>query len=358
MVWTTSLGADGGLMDVRLSAEQQGLQDAAARLVDQLGPKAPTDVDDPERVAKLEAAMAGTGWRELRTATDGVAPLTSGVEPALVAEQLGRGLADVPYFGPTMASELRRMADAPTSAEVETVLLTADLTSIAVAVDGVVRESVAIDTGGSRRSILLVSGPKGRSLAEVDLGAPSRRIDLTRPSVAIDSPVGVKPIGANRMISDDDLERWTALGLALACADLVGTMFGAVQLAIDYASQRRQFGVTIGSFQAIQHLLADAFVLSEGSRSAALHAAWGVDVLPAAEALAAAATAKAYCARSARTVCETAIQVHGGVGNTWECLAHIYLRRALLSGDLLGDAGVCLDRMLRHRGIEGVDGLR
>ena len=63
--------------------------------------------------------------------------------------------------------------------------------------------------------------------------------------------------------------------------------------------------------------------------------------------------AKAYCARAARTVCETAIQVHGGIGNTWECLAHVHLRRALLSGDVLGGVGPSLDRVLAHHGIGG-----
>ena len=103
----------------------------------------------------------------------------------------------------------------------------------------------------------------------------------------------------------------------------------------------------------MQHLLADAFVAMEGSRSVALHAAWAVDALPPDEALAAAAVAKAYCARAARTVCETAIQVHGGIGNTWECLAHVYLRRALLSSDVLGGVGANLDRVLAHHGIGG-----
>src|SRR6187200_2725182 len=120
----------------------------------------------------------------------------------------------------------------------------------------------------------------------------------------------------------------------MTCADLVGTMRGAVQLAADYATERRQYGAAIGSFQAVQHLLSDAFVAMEGSRSISLHAAWAVDALPAVDALAAAATAKAYSARAARTVCETAVQVHGGIGNTWECLAHVFLRRALTSTEL------------------------
>ena len=99
----------------------------------------------------------------------------------------------------------------------------------------------------------------------------------------------------------------------------------------------------IGSFQAVQHLLAEAQTLLEGSRSVALHASWAVDNLPATVALEAGRVAKSYCARAARTVCETAIQVHGGIGNTWECLAHVYLRRALLSSQWFGDDREHLD---------------
>ena len=134
-------------------------------------------------------------------------------------------------------------------------------------------------------------------------------------------------------------------------------MDGAVRLATSYAAERNQYGAPIGSFQAIQHLLADACVQAEGSRSVTRHAAWAVDALAPSEALAAATVAKAYCARAGREVCETAIQVHGGIGNTWDCLAHVYLRRALLSCDLLGDAGVSLERVLQHQGIGGGDGL-
>jgi alkylation response protein AidB-like acyl-CoA dehydrogenase len=98
-------------------------------------------------------------------------------------------------------------------------------------------------------------------------------------------------------------------------------------------------------------MLADAVVATEGSRSIARHAAWAVDALPPGEALAAAAAAKAYCARAARAVCETVIQVHGGIGNTWDCLAHVFLRRAIVSTDLLGGVGPSLQRVLAHQGI-------
>ena len=94
----------------------------------------------------------------------------------------------------------------------------------------------------------------------------------------------------------------------------------------------------------------------EGSRSTALHAAWAVDALEPDDAIAAAAAAKAYCARAARDVCETVIQVHGGIGNTWECLAHVYLRRALASTDLLGGVGPSLARVLAHHGVAASGG--
>lgn len=345
-------------MDVRLSPEQQALRDSAARIVDHLGPHAVGALGDRERAAKLDAAVSGAGWRELRTVVDGDEPLASGVEAGIVAEELGRGLADVSFLGPTMASELRRLAGAPPCVEVETVVLGGDLASVACVVDGEAPSGVAIDTQGSARALLLLAGPDGLHLGQIDLPPAAVGADLTRPSARIDSQVAPKPLTTtDRLLTTEGLTRWTALGLALACADLVGAMGGAVQLASTYATQRHQYGVPIGSFQAIQHLLADAFVLAEGARSATLHAVWAVDALPSGDALAAAAVAKAYSARASRTVCETAIQVHGGIGNTWDCLAHLYLRRSLLSSDLFGDAGVSLARVLQHQGIGGGHGL-
>jgi alkylation response protein AidB-like acyl-CoA dehydrogenase len=349
-------------MDVRLSPEQQALRDSAAQVVDRLGPQAVGQLDDAERAAKLDAAVTAAGWRELRTATGDGTPWASGVELGLVAEELGRGLADAAFLGPTLAAELRRLAGAPPAPSPETVLLTPDLSALAGAADGTPPPgAVAVDAAGSSAALLLVPGPGGYTLARVDVPAGSRRVDLTRPVSEPDPATSIEPI-AEGALTEDDLTSWTALGLAVTSADLVGAMTGAVALATEYAKERRQYGKAVGSFQAVQHLLADAHVSAEGSRSAALHAAWAVDALPPSEALAAAAVAKAYCARAARTVCETAIQVHGGIGNTWECLAHVYLRRALLATDVLGGVGPSLARVLEHHGIgHGIgadDGLR
>jgi hypothetical protein len=333
-------------MDVRLSPEQRALRESAALVVDRLGPSTVADLDDHERMAKLDAAVEATGWRELRAAADDDrAPLATGVEVALVAEELGRGLADTPLLGPTLAAELRRRAGAPAAAGRETVALAADLQELATAVDG----AVAVDALGAKGAVLLAPSPSGFSLGRVVLGTVTADgADLTSRL----TPVGPATVeGEPGELTAEDVSAVVALGLAVTSADLVGVMSGAVTLAAEYAKERRQYGVAIGSFQAVQHLLADALVATEGSRSAALHAAWAVDALPADEALAAGALAKAYCARAARQVCETAIQVHGGIGNTWECLAHVFLRRALLSSDLFGGVGPSLERVLASKGI-------
>ena len=114
-------------------------------------------------------------------------------------------------------------------------------------------------------------------LARVELGLTRSGLDLTRPSVILRSlspPALVEC--SQRLVTADDISRWTALGLALASADLSGVMGGAVALACEYAKERKQYGAAIGSFQAIQHMLADAFALTEGARSITLHAAWAV----------------------------------------------------------------------------------
>jgi alkylation response protein AidB-like acyl-CoA dehydrogenase len=353
-------------MDARRSPEQAALGDTVAQVVDRLGPRVVAALDDAERADKLDATVAASGWLELREAEAGGAPLASGVEAAVVQEELGRGLADVAFLGPTLAAELRRLAGAPAATSAETVALEPSLRGMAVAANGAGPDgAVAIESRRATSALVLVAGEAGEAgpvLAQVALSPIVVGADLTRPSALVDPASAIEPvalIGApERTLTPADMAAWTALGLAMTSADLVGVMRGALDLTVEYATTRRQYGRAIGSFQAVQHLLADAHVLMEGSRSSARHAAWAVDALPPDDALAAAAAAKAYCARAARTVCETSIQVHGGIGNTWECLAHVFLRRALFSIEVLGGVGPSLERVLAHHDVGGGDGLR
>lgn len=253
-------------MDVRLTAEQRDLREAAADLADDLGPGSVADLDDEARRTRLEKAVDGTGFRVLRS--DGA----SGVEVAVVAEEFARGLVDVPFLGPVLTDDLSRR----------------------------IGRTVPVPT--SRPDV----------------------IDLTGSLIgAVQAPAELTELG------DDDAARWYALALTATTADIVGCARGTTTLASDYAKMREQYGATIGSYQAVGHLLAESLALIEGCVSVLRHAAWAVDELAPAEAVEAARVAKIYCSRSARTVCETSIQVHGGIGNTWECLAHVYLRRVL-----------------------------
>ncbi|MGF2950773.1 acyl-CoA dehydrogenase family protein [Mycobacterium sp. THU-M116] len=288
-------------MDVRLTAEQQQLRDAAAKLADDLGPGSVQGLDDNGRIRRLDRQVAGSGWRALRS--DGA----SGVEVAIVAEEFGRRLVDAPFLGPVLADDLARH-------------IGAEVGGATVGVDGRV-----IDARGCRRALVLSGG----TVLATEVGDCRRGADLTRAEA---SSTG-EPILLGE-VSDDDAVRWLALALATTSADLVGIARGAHTVACDYAKIREQYGKAIGSYQAVAHLLAESLALIEGSISIARHAAWGVDELPPAEAIRAAQIAKVYCARAARTVCETAIQVHGGIGNTWDCLVHVYLRRALTSTEL------------------------
>ena len=99
----------------------------------------------------------------------------------------------------------------------------------------------------------------------------------------------------------------------------------------------------------MQHLLAEAKTLTEGALSATSYAAWAVDALDAGRGPRRRRRRQGIRRARARTVCETAIQVHGGIGNTWECMAHVYLRRALLSTELFGDDGEQLALLAQQR---------
>ncbi|WP_370615314.1 acyl-CoA dehydrogenase family protein [Mumia qirimensis] len=344
-------------MDVRLSPEQVALKETARKLAQTLCPGNVSDLDDTERAAKLDAAVTSSGWRQLRLPDDEPGtPLASGVEAAIVAEELARALADTSYLGPLLAGDLARRAGLE-DVDATTFALTSDLAHLARVPTSDAAETVAVDAGGSASALVLEPSRNGYELRTVELRPSVIRTDLTRPLAGVaTAPV---PVEGAAELSEDDVTAWTALALAMLSADLVGVMRGAVELARDYALVREQYGTTIGSFQAVQHLIAEAHVAAEGSYSLALHAAWAADVLTPREALLAARHAKAFSSRAALTVCETAIQVHGGIGNTWECMAHVYLRRGLHSSDILGGAGASLAFVLAQHGLKGGDdGLR
>jgi alkylation response protein AidB-like acyl-CoA dehydrogenase len=124
---------------------------------------------------------------------------------------------------------------------------------------------------------------------------------------------------------------------AALAARMCGGMARALELSVEYAKTREQFGSPIGRFQAIQHKCADMFVLLESGRSAAYYAAWAIDN-DEPDAHRSACLAKAYCSDAFDRVTREAIQIHGGFGFTWESDCHLFYKRAQADGMQFGDA--------------------
>jgi alkylation response protein AidB-like acyl-CoA dehydrogenase len=320
-------------MPATLNEEQRHLDETARRLADELAVSGPeTLTSDP---ASGWGRISDLGWPEMRVRDESGAPLTGGVEVALIAEALAGRLTEIPFVTcgvlPVELAELAGAGDALTG-ETGTLALTGSLEAIAGPTGG-----VALDPAVATRFLALGEGEGERPLLLGELrGEPIVVADLTRSGVRLDpAAVGeAEPIGS---IGSTQLSKWTALALVAIAADQLGIMERAQRLAVEYAKERRQFDVPIGTFQAVSHRCADIHVRCEAARSAVWFAAWCVDEFDPAEALRTARVAKAYCARWGPGVVEAATQVLGGIGVTWENEAHLLLRRLQLDRHLLGD---------------------
>ncbi|HEY0701802.1 MAG TPA: acyl-CoA dehydrogenase family protein [Candidatus Acidoferrales bacterium] len=134
---------------------------------------------------------------------------------------------------------------------------------------------------------------------------------------------------------------------AALAAEMVGGMQRTLDVTVEYAKMRKQFGKPIGMFQAVQHLCADMYLETESSRSAAYYAAWTLEENTP-EASTAVSIAKTYASDAARSVGNKGIQVHGGMGFTWENDVHLYYRRAKASETAFGDSTFHRERIARH----------
>jgi alkylation response protein AidB-like acyl-CoA dehydrogenase len=168
---------------------------------------------------------------------------------------------------------------------------------------------------------------------------PERVLDGTRPmaTITLSSAPAVRLSGDGPV--DAIVARNVDMALAVLSAEQVGACERVLELATGYARTREQFGRPIGSFQAIKHKCADMLVDLEWARSAsqaALEAFDTDDVTTAGEAEWRASMAKAVCSESLRNAAHANVQIHGGIGFTWEDSAHLYFRRARTDEVLLG----------------------
>lgn len=189
--------------------------------------------------------------------------------------------------------------------------------------------------------VVLAASADGPAMAIIDAQDDSIRIqaqtsmDLTRPLSAVafkDTPIlGGMPVTKDRKVIENclDIARICLASEQLGASESVLTQTRA------YGLERKQFGRQIGSFQAVKHRLADMMVLNEAAKSAVWYAACAADELPE-EIPVAAATAMIVATRALSRSAGHMIQLHGGMGFTWECQAHHYFKRAALSAKLLG----------------------
>jgi len=163
--------------------------------------------------------------------------------------------------------------------------------------------------------------------------SPMSGMDLTRKLYVVEfNNTPAQEIGSN-----SNLPRAFDIATAALAAEMVGGMQRTLDITVEYAKTRKQFGKPIGVFQAVQHQCADMYLETESSRSAVYYAGWALEE-NAPDAATAVSIAKMYCSDAARTVGNRGIQVHGGMGFTWENDLHLYYRRAKASEAAFGDA--------------------
>lgn len=266
-------------------------------------------------------------------------------DACIVAEGLGRHIAPVPYVGTAMAAAtLLRFAggDEPSLAglgrgEPYSVLLGVGLE------EPVSEASVAFDWIDGARGVAL--SPAGvASVHELSGTAPLAGIDPLHPLCRI------QPVPAATAASEG-ARRARAVAWTGVAAFVTGLADGALQQAVEYARHREQYGRPIGSFQAVQHMCADMLFDVETSRSIMYGASWAVEHAPIDEAERLASAAKSYAGTAAIRVCETAIQVLGGIGVTQEHDAHLRLRSAHLHNAAFGGTDAPL-ALLAGRALE------
>ena len=175
----------------------------------------------------------------------------------------------------------------------------------------------------------------------IDLGTRWSEMKLGGVTVKPDAVVG-QPGGAGSL-----LEALLRRAAVCASAEMLGAARRCLDMSVEYAKVREQFGQPIGSFQAIRHRCADMLMAAENAHAAVYYAAWALDA-GAEDAAMAASICKAYVSDAARQVCGDAIQVHGGIGFTWEYDLHLYFKRAKALEPVFGDAEYHRELIMRH----------
>ncbi len=368
-------------MDFDLSKPQKLLKESARALLSrECGPGRVRELMETATAHDegLWQALADQGWTGL-VVPEGEGGLGLGlVETAAVAEEMGRaclpgaflstlfaaalieragsGAQRARYLEPVAAGESKAtvaLLEEGASWDVDALKLEATRGGGRVILNG--RKLFVSDAGAA--DVLVCAARVGESLAllPVERGAEGLSVratpsmDATRKLYEVTFD-GVKVSEYDALGADGDargaLRGALEVATAVLCAEMVGGMQWVLDTSVEYAKTRRQFGRPVGSFQAVQHMCADMLLLTESARSAAYYAAWALTERDP-QAPLAVSMAKAYCSDAYREVANRGVQVHGGIGFTWEHDLQLYYKRSKSSETLFGDATYHRERIAR-----------
>ncbi len=383
---------DCAAVDFDLSNDQQALREAAATLLDRMaghdalrarvgtgavvgtlpgaGDAERTPASRPDTPSGYDAdawsAMTDQGWLAIEVPEDEGGLGLGAVEVAVLCEEIGRRLVAAPFL-PSMVA-LGALSTPDARAESGTKDWRAALAEgSAVGCVACSRGDAVtvLDGGGSDVRLEGTTAPTifapSADVAVVVTGDATYCVDLRsvgRPS-AVPAMDRTRELGvlrfdgtpALRLGGDEDARLVLDRAATLTSAEMLGAADRVLAMAVEYAKDRVQFGKPIGSFQAVKHMLADALVDVEGMRSTVYYAAWCAAADDSERSLAA-SMAKAWCSDASRRIMGTGLQVHGGIGFTWEHDMHLFVKRAQLDQVSYGDAAFHRDRiaaMLRAR---------
>lgn len=291
-----------------------------------------TLVDQAVAVEELGAALAcGPSFGTVYLAIPALVAASAGAVRNEVLAELVEGRRTAAFAVPDRAGAFDASAVAVTAAG------SGDAWTLAGTVGRVV------DAGAADDLLVAAVGRDGVGLYAVDAAGPGvartplLTVDMTRPQAGVtlsDAP-------ARLVAGPDEAERVIThalqVGSALLAVEQVGAAQHMLDVAVQYAKDRLQFGRPIGSFQAVKHRLADMMVDLEHARSTAYHAVWALTDGSDDPALAA-SIAQATCSAAFSRIATDAIQTLGGIGFTWEHQAHLYFKRATTDAALLGSA--------------------
>ena len=292
--------------------------------------------------AKLWKDVVGQGWSGIAVREDEGGAGLGHVELALVAEEFGYACAPSPFFSNCAATIMLDAASAEQRGRWLPGLLSGEAPG---AVGMITRDGTSlVPDAGEAAVLVLVEGGRATLVARQDADVePVAAVDITRPYFRVRS-AGGEALPGDVVGALDTVE-------VLLSAEITGVATRAMEMAVEYAKQRTQFDRPIGAYQAVSHRCADMLLAVESSRSATYFAAWTADADPVALAVAA-SVAKATAAETGWRVASSSLQVHGGIGFTWEHDLQFFLKRAAADARLFGSVAEHRERVAASYGLD------